>query len=139
MMHRQTPDMRQQEGSMNRKIAGVAVIMCTVLAASFGTGGAQNAPGSEAIDASLRASVERKDVPGVVALVTDRQRVLYQGAFGVADVATGRALFRRAVPYRVHDQAGHIAGRDAARRAGPLQSRRSGRKISARIRQSEGL
>ncbi len=48
--------------------------------------------GSAAIDASLRAAVERKDVPGVVALVTDRQRVLYQGAFGVADVATGRAL-----------------------------------------------
>jgi CubicO group peptidase (beta-lactamase class C family) len=31
-------------------------------------------------------------VPGVVALVTDRRRVLYQGAFGVADVSTGRAL-----------------------------------------------
>jgi methyl acetate hydrolase len=31
-------------------------------------------------------------VPGVVALVTDRERVLYQSAFGVADVATGRPL-----------------------------------------------
>ncbi len=41
---------------------------------------------------SLRAAVERKDVPGVVALVTNRDRVLYQGAFGVADVATGRPL-----------------------------------------------
>src|SRR5204862_657673 len=40
----------------------------------------------------LRASVERKDVPGVVALVTNRDRVVYQGAFGVADVSTGRAL-----------------------------------------------
>src|SRR5215217_4925645 len=70
----------------------VVVIMCTVLAASFGTGAAQNSPGSATIDASLRGAVERKDVPGVVALVTDRQRVLYQGAFGVADVATGRAL-----------------------------------------------
>jgi methyl acetate hydrolase len=45
-----------------------------------------------AIDASLREAVERKDVPGVVALVTDRQRVLYQGAFGVTDVASGRPL-----------------------------------------------
>jgi CubicO group peptidase (beta-lactamase class C family) len=45
-----------------------------------------------AIDAVLRAAVERKDVPGVVALVTTRDRVLYQGAFGVADVSTGRAL-----------------------------------------------
>ena len=47
---------------------------------------------SVALDASLRAAVERKDVPGVVALVVDRDRVLYQGAFGVADVATGRPL-----------------------------------------------
>lgn len=77
---------------MNRKTAGVVVTMGIVLAASLGTGHAQNAPGSAAIDASLRAAVERKDVPGVVALVTDRQRVLYQGAFGVADVATGRPL-----------------------------------------------
>ena len=45
-----------------------------------------------AIDAVLRAAVERKDVPGVVALVATRDRVLYQGAFGVADVASGRAL-----------------------------------------------
>ena len=77
---------------MNRKTAGIVVTMGIVLAASFGTGGAQNSPGSAAIDASLRGAVERKDVPGVVALVTDRQRVLYQGAFGVADVATGREL-----------------------------------------------
>ena len=53
---------------------------------------AQNSPESATLDASLRAAVERKDVPGVVALVVDRDRVLYQGAFGVADVATGRPL-----------------------------------------------
>jgi len=66
--------------------------MSIVLAASLGTARAQNPSGGAAIDASLREAVERKDVPGVVALVTDRQRVLYQGAFGVADVSTGRAL-----------------------------------------------
>jgi methyl acetate hydrolase len=77
---------------MNRRTAGAVVTMSIVLAASFGTARAQNSSGSAAIDASLRDAVERKDVPGVVALVTDRQRVLYQGAFGVADVSTGRAL-----------------------------------------------
>ena len=77
---------------MNRKTAGVVVTMSIVLAASLGTARAQNSTGSAAIDTSLREAVERKDVPGVVALVTDRQRVLYQGAFGVADVATGREL-----------------------------------------------
>ena len=40
----------------------------------------------------MRDAVERKDVPGVVTLVTNRERVLYQRAFGVADVATGRPL-----------------------------------------------
>ena len=44
------------------------------------------------IDQKLREAVERKQVPGVVALVTDRKGVVYQGAFGVADVATGQPL-----------------------------------------------
>jgi CubicO group peptidase (beta-lactamase class C family) len=44
------------------------------------------------VDAALRSTVERREIPGVVALVTGRQRVLYQGAFGVADVSTGGAL-----------------------------------------------
>src|SRR6187399_264868 len=62
------------------------------MAASDGTTGAQISPASIALDNSLREAVERKDVPGVVALVTDRERVLYQSAFGVADVSTGRPL-----------------------------------------------
>ena len=37
-----------------------------------GTASAQNSPASVALDTSLREAVERKDVPGVVALVTDR-------------------------------------------------------------------
>lgn len=57
-----------------------------------GTARAQFSPGITALDTSLWAAVERKDVPGVVALITDRERVLYQSAFGVADVATGRPL-----------------------------------------------
>lgn len=53
---------------------------------------ARNSPERAALDTGLRGAVERKDVPGVVALVTDRERVLYRNAFGVADVATGRTL-----------------------------------------------
>lgn len=45
-----------------------------------------------AIDTVLADSVARGDVPGVVAMVTDRNGVLYQGAFGVADVGTGRPM-----------------------------------------------
>ena len=77
---------------MNRKTAGIVFTMGVGVSALTGTASAQNSPGSAALDTSLRGAVERKDVPGVVALVTDRDRVLYQSAFGVADVATGRPL-----------------------------------------------
>ena len=40
-------------------------------AALDGAANAQNSVASIALDASLRDAVERKDVPGVVALVTD--------------------------------------------------------------------
>jgi methyl acetate hydrolase len=49
-------------------------------------------PSSGSLDDRLRKSIGDKDLPGVVAMATDRQRILYQGAFGMADVATGRAL-----------------------------------------------
>src|SRR5262252_6410372 len=81
----------------HRKVARMVATVGIAVAAMAGTASAQNATGSAAIDASLRGAVERKDVPGVVALVTDRERVLYQGAFGVADVSTGRPLAQDAL------------------------------------------
>jgi CubicO group peptidase (beta-lactamase class C family) len=41
--------------------------------------------------------VSRGDVPGVVALVVNRHGVIYQGAFGMADTASGRALTTDAI------------------------------------------
>jgi len=76
---------------MNRKI-GIVFATGVVVATFAGTASAQNSTGTAAIDASLLSAVERKDVPGVVALITDRKGVIYQGAFGVADVSTGRPL-----------------------------------------------
>jgi methyl acetate hydrolase len=52
--------------------------------------GAQQPSGP--LDGRLRKAVEDKAVPGIVAMATDRRRTLYQGAFGMADVETGRAL-----------------------------------------------
>ena len=54
---------------------------------------------SNFIDEALRNAVERNEIAGVVAMASDRNRVLYQGAFGVADMASARpmatdALFR---------------------------------------------
>src|SRR5262249_37195971 len=89
---REPADASTGEAFMNRKIVGIVVGMGIALAASVGAVRAQNSPGGVGLDAALRGAVERKDVPGVVALVIDRKHVLYQGAFGVADVSTGRAL-----------------------------------------------
>ena len=79
---------------MNRQTMAALVMMPITLALSTGVAQAQNSAArpSTLIDQKLREAVERKDVPGVVALVTNRKGVVYQGAFGVADVATGRAL-----------------------------------------------
>ncbi len=51
------------------------------------------------LDEKLSAAVTRGDVPGIVAVAATRDRILYQGVFGKADVAGGRpmtadALFR---------------------------------------------
>src|SRR6516164_5680681 len=82
---------------MYRTAAEIVFTLGVVVATLTDTASAQNSSGSAALDTSLRGAVERKDVPGVVALITDRERVLYQGAFGVADVATGRPLTTDAI------------------------------------------
>ncbi len=82
---------------MNRTTANLACITGVAIAMLTGTASAQNSPASAAIDANLRTALERTDVPGVVALVTSRERVLYEGAFGVADVATKRRLTKDAL------------------------------------------
>ena len=82
---------------MYRTAAEIVFTIGVVVATLTDTASAQNSSGSAALDTSLRGAVERKDVPGVVALITDRERVLYQGAFGVADVATGRPLTTDAI------------------------------------------
>lgn len=58
-----------------------------------------SAAGKAALSQYLSGAVQRGDVPGVVALVVDRESVLYQGAAGKLDVARGvdmpaDALFR---------------------------------------------
>ncbi|MBI4886983.1 MAG: beta-lactamase family protein [Acidobacteria bacterium] len=61
--------------------------MATVATQSPGPAGA-----TAGIDRVLADAVARRDIPGVVAMATDRTRVLYRGAFGTADASSGRAL-----------------------------------------------
>jgi methyl acetate hydrolase len=46
----------------------------------------------QVIDEALRNAVDRKEIPGVVAVAADRSRLIYQGAFGMADIAAARPL-----------------------------------------------
>jgi len=48
--------------------------------------------GRPAIDAYLQQAVERTYIPGLVALVTDKDGVSYSGAFGQQDVAQNRPM-----------------------------------------------
>ena len=80
-----------------------------------------------AIDKVLADAVARGDIPGVVAMVTDRRGTVYQGAFGVADAGSGRPMtVDTGLPHRIDDQAGHLAGGDATGRTRPAQPGRSG-------------
>ena len=47
---------------------------------------------SQPIDDAMRRAVERKDVAGVVVMAADRKGIIYHGAFGVADIDSGRPL-----------------------------------------------
>jgi methyl acetate hydrolase len=47
---------------------------------------------SAVIDEALQAAVARKDVVGVVAMAADRKGIIYQGAFGVADIPSAQPM-----------------------------------------------
>jgi methyl acetate hydrolase len=46
-------------------------------------------PSHTQIDAALRQATEHKDVPGVVAMAANDKGVIYEGAFGIRDLAKG--------------------------------------------------
>jgi CubicO group peptidase (beta-lactamase class C family) len=75
---------------MKRASAAALFVVAVFIAALGAPATAQ--PAAAPIDAALRSAVDRGDVPGVVALVTDRDGVIYRGAFGVADVASKRPM-----------------------------------------------
>jgi methyl acetate hydrolase len=53
---------------------------------------ASQAQQPRSIDTEMRLAVERKDVTGVVAMAANRKGVIYQGAFGLADLDEARPL-----------------------------------------------
>src|SRR5215213_10925166 len=63
-----------------------------VIGANLAAASASAAPASGSISATLRRALEESGVPGVVAVAADRNRVLYSGALGAADIETKRPM-----------------------------------------------
>ena len=74
-----------------------AVLGATVTAATQPSRSDARLDARALVDHVLADAVARSDIPGVVAVAGTRSRILYTGAFGVADSATGRALSTDAI------------------------------------------
>ena len=46
----------------------------------------------QSLEAEMQRTIERKDTAGVVVMAADRKGVIYQGAFGVADIGATTPL-----------------------------------------------
>ena len=78
------------------------------------------------IDAVLGGAVSSGNVPGVVAIAADDKGVIYEGAFGKRNLATGTAMTSgHDVLDRLDDQGGDLDGRHADGRAGQAQPRQA--------------
>jgi len=83
------------------------LMSATALTAAASVGGAaparaqsanaQGAPHLARIDATLRAAVDAKEVPGVVAMATTEKGLMYEGVFGTRDLGKGPAMTRDTV------------------------------------------
>src|SRR5688572_24993672 len=78
---------------MRASLSLTSLLRLAVAVAAFAlapSASAQNRlPGSAEIDAYLTGVVRDTRIPGIVALVTDADRVIYTGAFGRQNVAAG--------------------------------------------------
>jgi CubicO group peptidase (beta-lactamase class C family) len=54
--------------------------------------GTASAAPSNAVDATLNRAFDESGIPGAVAFATNRDRILYHGAFGIADIGTNRTM-----------------------------------------------
>ena len=77
---------------MNSRLRFAIVALTAILVAAVDAQHLAPARATSAIDKVLSDAVARGDVPGVVAMVTDRHGVVYQGAFGVADASSKRPM-----------------------------------------------
>src|SRR4051794_7965321 len=80
-------------------IVAAALVLCAAIPAPLRS----QAPARKgvrpaaALDRELSAAVDRGDVPGLVVIAGNRDRILYQGVFGKAEVGHGRPMTADAI------------------------------------------
>ncbi|HWO08949.1 MAG TPA: serine hydrolase domain-containing protein [Polyangiaceae bacterium] len=84
----------QSPGSTSESPASAGT---TPLAGASGASGSAPAAAAEALSRALASAVERGDAPGVVGLVVSRDGVLFEGAAGQHDVASGTPMTADAI------------------------------------------
>ncbi|MGC0393749.1 serine hydrolase domain-containing protein [Bradyrhizobium sp. USDA 241] len=87
-MHELTRRTTLQRGGM----LGAILALNSVSPALAGATPTGSSARFKAIDAALREGVSRNDVAGVVATAATRKGMIYEGAFGKANVATGASM-----------------------------------------------
>ena len=76
-----------------REVVAAGVAAAALGSAAMGRPGhSKAAEARDGIDAVLRAAVDAREVPGVVALAATDKGVFYQGVFGTRDLANGPAM-----------------------------------------------
>jgi CubicO group peptidase (beta-lactamase class C family) len=70
----------------------IAVVLASIGAVARTSPSAITANGSKEIDTLLQRAVQQGVVPGVVAMVATKDKVLYEGAFGLMDVAKQKPM-----------------------------------------------
>ena len=82
------------EHPSRRKVLKTTVALSTAAALGVATGRAEDRSATPLgrLDAMLRAATEARDVPGLVAVAATDKDILYEGAFGSRDLATGETM-----------------------------------------------
>jgi CubicO group peptidase (beta-lactamase class C family) len=78
-------------------LAVLAVVVAAAVAPAQNALPALNQTGASEIDSILQRAVQQGILPGVVAIVANKERILYEGAFGLMDVGKQKPMSKDAV------------------------------------------
>ena len=92
-----TDEFSRREVLMSATALTAAASVGSALSARAQSARAPGAPNLARVDAVLRAAVDAKEVPGIVAMATTDKGLLYEGTFGTRDLGKGPAMTRDTV------------------------------------------